>query len=89
MKYVEKETLISEFIIDSTLNDDNIYDIEVKHQDGTTEVIHVQPEIRDNDGVEQRVYGIEMHFEEQKGFLNSIKYAFKKLKRFFPDHKKN
>lgn len=27
MKYVEKETLISEFIIDSTLNDDNIYSI--------------------------------------------------------------
>ena len=60
-------------------DDDNIYDIEVKHQDGTTEVIHVQPEIKDNDGVEQRVYGIEMHFEEQKGFLNSIKYAFKKF----------
>lgn len=27
MKHVEKETLISEFIIDSTLNDDNIYSI--------------------------------------------------------------
>lgn len=27
MKYVEKETLISEFIIGSTLNDDNIYSI--------------------------------------------------------------
>ena len=60
-------------------DEDNTYDIEVKHTDGTTEVLHIQPETKEVEGVEQRVFGMEMHFEEQKGFVSSIKYAFKKF----------
>ena len=60
-------------------DDDNTYDIEVKHENGQVETIHVQPEIKDNDGIEQRVYGIEMYQETKHGFVESLKYAFEKF----------
>ena len=60
-------------------DDDNTYDIEVKHEDGSVETLHVSPEIKEQDGVETRVYGIQMHQETKRGFIESVKYAFRKF----------
>ena len=60
-------------------DDDNIYDIEVRHEDGNVETLHVTPEITTVEKVETRRYGIVAKQETKYGFLESIKYAFQKF----------
>ena len=58
---------------------DNIYDVEVKHKNGEVEVLHVSPAISEENGVEQKTYGIQIEQQEKHGLIESIKYAFKKF----------
>ncbi|HAB66026.1 MAG TPA: RIP metalloprotease RseP [Firmicutes bacterium] len=59
---------------------DNIYEIEVKHEDGNTESYKIQPEItKDEKGNETKIFGIEIKSEIEKGFVPAFKYAFKKF----------
>lgn len=59
---------------------DGVYDIEVKHEDGETETLNVEPKTeKDEKGNEIKVFGITAKSEVVKGFIPSVKYAFKKL----------
>ncbi len=58
---------------------DDTYDITVKHEDGSENTYSVKPEIVKEDGVETRVFGIEMKNEVSKGFVPAFKYSFQKF----------
>ena len=59
---------------------DGIYDIEVKHEDGEVETLKIEPkDEKDEKGNERKVFGIIAESKVTKGFLPSVKYAFKKL----------
>lgn len=59
---------------------DDTYEITVKHNDGKTGTYKVKPEIiKDKDGNESRVFGIEMKSEINKGFVPAFKYSFQKF----------
>lgn len=61
-------------------NKDNNYDITVKHEDGSTDTYKITPEtVKDEEGNESRVFGIEIRSEVTKGFVPAIKYAFQKF----------
>ena len=60
-------------------DDDNIYDIEVKHDNGQVETLKVQPETVNVEKVETKKYGIVAKQTKTYGFVNAIKYAFKKF----------
>ncbi|MBR1416832.1 MAG: RIP metalloprotease RseP [Bacilli bacterium] len=60
-------------------DDDNIYEIEVRHSDNSVETLKVSPELIEEDGVQTRRYGIMIEQKNERGFLASIKYAFKKF----------
>lgn len=58
---------------------DNTYDIKVKRGD-KEELIKVSPKLeKDESGNETKVFGFRIDQKQEKGFLNSIKYAFKKF----------
>ncbi len=66
--------------IELLMNDkDNIYDIEVRHSDNTKEVLHVTPNKVTEDKVERNKYGIKFKEKIEYGFLESVKFAFKKF----------
>ena len=58
---------------------DDTYELELKHQDGSIETVSVKPEIKEENGTETRVFGMQMYQETKTGFIESIKYAFKKF----------
>jgi len=59
---------------------DGVYDIEVKHEDGSYETLKVEPkDEKDEKGNERKVFGIIAESKITKGFIPSVKYAFKKL----------
>lgn len=59
---------------------DNKYDFKIKHQDGSIENIKVIPTISKNeDGQEIKSFGFRVDTVTEKGFINSIKYSFKKF----------
>ena len=58
---------------------DDTYDLELKHQDGSIETVSVKPEVKEENGTETRVFGMQMHQETKTGFIESIKYAYKKF----------
>lgn len=58
---------------------DNKYKFEVKHTDGTKNTYYVTPEIEKNKKEERKVFGFRVEAKEERGFINSIKYAFKKF----------
>ena len=59
---------------------DNVYTFGLKHQDGTTETVEVIPQIiKDDEGNETRVFGIQLDNSREKNVWESIKYAFEKF----------
>lgn len=60
-------------------DDDNIYDIEVKHDNNKVETLHVTPDKVKVENIEVNKYGITAKSTKEYGFINTIKYAFKKF----------
>lgn len=60
-------------------DDDNIYDIEVKHDNNKVETLHVTPDKVKVENIEVNKYGITAKSTKEYGFINAIKYAFKKF----------
>lgn len=60
-------------------DDDNIYDIEVKHDNNKVETLHVTPDKVKVENIEVNKYGITAKSTKEHGFINAIKYAFKKF----------
>ena len=60
-------------------DDDNIYDIEIKRENGKIETLKVTPETTTVEKVETKKYGIIAKQNKEYGILNAIKYAFKKF----------
>ena len=59
---------------------DDIYKIEVKHADGTTDTYDVKPEtVEDEKGNETKVFGVSIKQDIKKGVGVSLKYAFTKF----------
>lgn len=59
---------------------DNVYTFGLKHQDGTTETVEVIPQIiKDDEGNETRVFGIQLDNSREKNVWECIKYAFEKF----------
>ncbi len=57
-------------------DDDNIYEFVVEHENGDMETINVEPEIiKDDNGMETKLFGISLEVEKTSGFVDSIKYA--------------
>lgn len=64
----------------SLKNNDNTYEFIVKKEDGSIKKYEVTPNVeKDEDGNEVKVYGFGAGSELNKGFINSIKYAFVKF----------
>ncbi len=60
--------------------EDNIYEFEVLKQDGSTKTYKISPKITtDEDGNEQKLFGVGASNTKYTGFLNAVKYAFFKL----------
>ena len=60
-------------------DDDNIYEIKVKHEDDTYEDLKVIPEKTQREKIEVNYFGIKANNTKKYGFLNAINYAFKKF----------
>ncbi len=60
-------------------DDDNIYDIKVKHENGTIEDLKVSPEKVTREKIEVNYFGIKANSEKKYGFMNAINYAFRKF----------
>jgi regulator of sigma E protease len=61
-------------------DDDGVYEITVKHENGKTDTYEVEPkEVEDEEGNKSKVFGIEIHQESKKGFLVAVKYGFQKF----------
>ena len=58
---------------------DNVYEIEVKHENGEKEKLEVTPEEVEIDGEKVPRFGINTKAEIKKGPINALKYSFKKL----------
>lgn len=59
---------------------DDVYEIEVKHEDGETETLKITPkETETEDGKKTKKFGITPEVKITKGFVPSVKYAFKQL----------
>ena len=60
--------------------DHEYYDFDVLHADGTKDTYRITPKIEKNDdGVEQKVFGVHINQEETYGLWNKISYAFEKF----------
>ena len=56
---------------------DGIYELEVEHPDKTIETLKIKPKIvKDEQGNESKVFGIQTKGEVKHGLLNAIKYGF-------------
>lgn len=60
-------------------DDDNIYDIKVKHEDGNIENLKVTPEKVVRDKIEVNKFGIIARNTKKYGFVNALNYAFRKF----------
>ena len=59
---------------------DDTYIFDVTHKDGKQESLKIIPnKVKDDEGNESNVFGIQMKVQSEKGFLASIKYAFQKF----------
>ncbi len=63
-------------------SENDIYNIEIKHQNGKTETYKIIPKITKNeDGeIKERAFGFKISQETERGFFASIKYAFAKFR---------
>ena len=61
-------------------NDNDYYEFRIRHVDGTEENYKITPRIEKNEeGVETKVFGVNINQEETFGLWNKIKYAFEKF----------
>jgi len=61
-------------------DDDDTYEIEVEHEDGSRDTYNVSPKVEeDEDGNESRIFGIEMKAEVSYGFKAALRYGFTKF----------
>lgn len=61
-------------------DDDDTYEIEVEHEDGSRDTYSVSPKVEeDEDGNETRIFGIEMKAEVSHGFKAALKYGITKF----------
>ena len=60
-------------------DDDNIYDIKVKHENGNIEDLKVTPEKVVRDKIEVNKFGIIARNTKKYGFVNALNYAFRKF----------
>lgn len=59
---------------------DGIYEIEVEHQNKKVEMLKIKPKtVKDEQGNESKVFGIQTTGEVKHGLLNAIKYGFDKF----------
>ncbi len=59
---------------------DNKYIFEVEHENGKKETLSVVPDVvKDEDGNQNKVYGIYLDQTLYRGFFNSLKYTFQKF----------
>ena len=59
---------------------DDVYEIVVEHTDKTVETLNIKPElVKDEQGNESKVFGIQTTGEIKHGLLNAIKYGFEKF----------
>lgn len=61
-------------------NNNDYYVFRIKHIDGTEENYKITPKIEKNaDGVESKVFGVNINQEETIGLWNKVKYTFQKF----------
>jgi len=61
-------------------NNKDYYEFRIKHEDGTIDNYKITPKIeKDSDGVETKVFGVNINQEETLGLWNKIKYSFQKF----------
>jgi len=59
---------------------DNIYEFEVKRENGNKDILKISPKVEKNEeGEEQRLFGFSIVQTQEKGLFASIKYAFGKF----------
>ena len=58
---------------------DGVYDMDIKHEDGSLETIHVTPKEEEKDGKKVKVFGVQMKQTTEYGFINALKYATRKF----------
>jgi len=59
---------------------DGIYEFKIKKTDGSIKNYSITPKLLKNeDGEEQKVFGLSISSVREKGFVNAIKYSFKKF----------
>ena len=59
---------------------DGIYEIEVEHPNKSVEMLKIKPKtVKDEQGNESKVFGIQTTGEVKHGLLNAIKYGFDKF----------
>ena len=57
----------------------NKYKLDIKHEDGSTGTYYVKPEITKKGKEEVRLFGFKVEAKEEHGFVNAVKYSFKKF----------
>ena len=57
----------------------NKYKLDIKHKDGSKGTYYVKPEIKKTKKEEKRTFGFKVKSTESKGFVNAVKYSFKKF----------
>lgn len=61
-------------------NKNSYYTFEIKHQDGKVEEYKVTPEkVKNEDGTESNLFGVQVKQTELHGFFGSLKYSFQKF----------
>ncbi len=66
------------YLVMKSKND--VYEIGIKHKDGKQETYKLSPKVTKTDeGKEERAFGFRIDVREERGFFNSIKFAFKKF----------
>lgn len=58
---------------------ENTYKLSIQHQDGKKETYYVKPDIIKTDKEETKTFGFRVETKTEKGFINSLKYAFLKF----------
>lgn len=61
-------------------NDKGYYDFTIKHEDGKIDNYKITPKVEKNeDGIETRIFGVNINQEKTSGILKNIEFAFAKF----------
>lgn len=59
---------------------DGIYEFKIKKTDGSIKNYNITPKfLKNEDGEEQKIFGLAISSVREKGFVNAVKYSFKKF----------